>query len=144
VELAGVAGTMVSGGVSDRLGRRTVLLAAMATAPVLLLIFLVVGGWMVFPVLFLLGFTVFAPAPVMLAIVQDHAHGMRAAANGIYMGINFLVMSGVTLLVGWMGDLWGLKITFAWLALLALLGIPAIYFLPVQRHSDQKLPAREK
>jgi FSR family fosmidomycin resistance protein-like MFS transporter len=81
-------------------------------------------------VLLLLGFNAFATAPVMLAIVQDHAHGMRATANGIYMGINFLVVSGVTLLVGWMGDLVGLRAAFAWGALLALVGVPVIYFLP--------------
>jgi FSR family fosmidomycin resistance protein-like MFS transporter len=68
----------------------------------------------------------------MLAIVQEHAHGTRATANGIYMGINFVVMSGITVLVGWIGDLLGLRAAFAWSAALALAGVPAIYFLPRQ------------
>ncbi|HID28590.1 MAG TPA: hypothetical protein EYP19_01150 [Desulfobacterales bacterium] len=68
----------------------------------------------------------------MLAIVQDHAHGMRATANGIYMGVNFLVVSGVTVLIGWMGDLLGLRAAFAWSAVMALIGVPLIYFLPRQ------------
>ncbi len=130
VEFGAVLGTMVSGTLSDRLGRRFVLIAAMIASPVLMLIFLVTPAWALFPVLVLLGFNAFATAPVMLAIVQDHAHGMRATANGIYMGINFLVVSGVTVLVGWTGDLLGLGAAFAWSALLALLGVPVIYFLP--------------
>lgn len=130
LEFAGAIGTMVSGTFSDRLGRRFVLLAAMIASPVLMLIFLATPAWALFPVLLLLGFNTFATAPVMLAIVQDHALGMRATANGIYMGINFLVMSGVTVLAGWMGDLLGLRAVFAWSALLALVGVPVIYFLP--------------
>ena len=132
LEFAGVIGTMVSGTFSDQLGRRFVLIAAMIASPIFMLIFLVTPTWALFPVLLLLGFNAFATAPVMLAIVQDHAHGMRATANGIYMGINFVVVSGVTVLVGWMGDLLGLRAAFAWSAVLALLGVPVIYFLPRQ------------
>jgi FSR family fosmidomycin resistance protein-like MFS transporter len=130
LELAGVTGTVVSGTLSDRLGRRLVILGAMIASPILMLIFLVAPGGTVFPLLLLLGFSVFASAPIMLAIVQDHAHGMRATANGIYMGINFLAVSGATVLVGWMGDLVGLRAAFAWSAGLALFGPPCIYFLP--------------
>ncbi|MBW1739841.1 MAG: MFS transporter [Deltaproteobacteria bacterium] len=137
LEFAGVIGTMVSGTLSDRLGRRFVLFAAMTASPILMLMFVMAPVWAVFPVLLLLGCNVFATGPVMLAIVQDHAHGMRATANGIYMGINFLVVSGVTILVGWIGDLLGLRAAFAWGAVLALLGLPVIYFLP--RHAGDSV-----
>jgi len=136
LEFAGALGSLTSGTVSDRLGRRRVLLAAMTLSPVLVLIFLLSSTWMLFPVLVLLGFTVFAAAPVMLALVQEHAHGMRATANGIYMGINFVVVSGITVLVGWVGDLLGLRAAFAWSAVLALAGVPVVYFLP--RHTRRK------
>jgi FSR family fosmidomycin resistance protein-like MFS transporter len=130
VELAGVIGTLISGTLSDRLGRRLVILGAMIVSPVLMLVFLAAPSPTAVPLLLLLGFSVFASAPIMLAIVQDHAHGMRATANGIYMGINFLAVSCATVLVGWMGDLLGLQAAFAWSAVLALLGVPCIYFLP--------------
>ena len=135
LEFAGALGTLTAGTVSDRLGRRFVLLTAMIASPALMLVFLVTHTWLVFAVLALLGLTVFAAAPVMLAIVQDHAHGMRATANGIYMGINFLIVSGVTVLGGWLGDIIGLRAAFAWSAVLALAGVPVIYFLP--RHTMQ-------
>jgi FSR family fosmidomycin resistance protein-like MFS transporter len=130
VELAGVIGTLVSGTLSDRLGRRLVILGAMIASPVLMLVFLAAPTSIGLPLLLLLGFSVFASAPIMLAIVQDHAYGMRATANGIYMGINFLAVSCATVLVGWLGDLLGLQAAFAWSAVLALLGLPCICFLP--------------
>ncbi len=133
LEFSGTFGSLISGTMSDRLGRRFVLLVAMIASPCLMLIFLINGTWAVFAVLALLGFTVFAPSPVMLAIVQEHAHGMRAAANGLYMGIHFLALSAITVFVGWMGDQLGLRAAFAWSAVLALAGVPAIFLLP--RHA---------
>jgi FSR family fosmidomycin resistance protein-like MFS transporter len=107
-------------------------------APALILIFLITPTCMIFPVLLLLGFTVFAASPVMLAIIQEHAHGMRATANGIYMGINFVVVSGITVLVGWIGDLVGLRAAFVWSAVLSLTGLPTVYFLPQRtKHEGQ-------
>jgi FSR family fosmidomycin resistance protein-like MFS transporter len=133
LEFSGTFGSLISGTMSDRLGRRFVLLVAMIASPCLMLIFLINGTWAVFAVLALLGFTVFAPSPVMLALVQEHAQGMRAAANGLYMGIHFLVLSAITVFVGWMGDQLGLRAAFAWSAVLALAGVPAIFLLP--RHT---------
>ncbi len=130
LECAGVVGAFTSGTLSDRLGRRFVLLGVMITSPVLMLVFLSAYGWIVFPVLALLGFCVFSGSPVMLAIVQEHAQGMRATANGIYMGINFAAVSLITVLAGWIADLIGLQAVLSWSAIFAFAGIPAIYFLP--------------
>ncbi len=138
LEFAGMFGTLTSGTLSDRLGRRFVLLAAMIASPLLMLVFLLTSTRMGFAVLVPLGFTVFAAAPIMLAIVLEHARGMRATANGIYMGINFVVVSGITVLVGWMGDMVGLQAAFTVSAVLSLAGVPVIHFLP--RHVPHKSP----
>jgi len=132
LEFSGAFGSLTSGTLSDRLGRRFVLLASMLASPCLMLTFLVVRTWALFAVLVLLGFTVFAAAPVMLAVVQEHARGMRATANGLFMAIDFVVLSTVTVLVGWMGDIMGLRAAFAWSAVLALAGVPVILLLPKQ------------
>lgn len=130
LELSGASGTLTSGTLSDRLGRRFVLLGAMVLSPLLMLIFLFTHGWLRLIILVPIGFTAFSVSPVLLAIVQDHAPGMRATANGIYMGMSFVSMSGVAVLVGWLGDILGLKAAFIWSALLALVGIPVVFFVP--------------
>jgi FSR family fosmidomycin resistance protein-like MFS transporter len=130
LELSGAVGALAAGTLSDRLGRRTVLLIALSVSPLLVLSMLAADGWMLFPILVALGFTILSPTPVVMAIVQDRASDNPATANGLYMGISFLINSGMSVLAGRMGDILGLRATFAWSAALAFLGIPIIFLLP--------------
>jgi len=66
---------------------------------------------------------------VVMAIVQDRASDNPATANGLYMAISFLIGSGMSILVGRLGDAVGLRAAFTWSAVLAFLGIPIIFFL---------------
>ena len=83
LEFAGVLGALSSGPMSDRAGRKLILLAASLLSAGLLLVFLKVSGWMVVPVLLLLGFTALSTTPVMLAIVQDQSP--RASRDGQWL-----------------------------------------------------------
>ena len=67
------------------------------------------AGWLVVPLLLLLGFTALSSTPVMLAMVQDHAGGHPATANGLYMGISFVIGAVIPMLVGGLADLVGLR-----------------------------------
>lgn len=130
VEFAGAVGALSAGTLSDRLGRRWVLFATLATAPIFMLIFVVVQGWLILPLLVLMGLTVFSTTPVMMAMVQDHAGDRPATANGLYMGISFVSSAMIPLLVGGLADLVGLRTAFAWSAILAFAGVPLIFALP--------------
>ena len=130
LELAGVGGALLSGTLSDRLGRRGVLLGSTLVSAVMLVVFLLVQGWLLVPVLMLLGFSTLATTPVMMAMVQEHLPNNRAVGNGLYMVLAFLVRAIATLLVGFFGDRYGLRQVFLWSALIALLAIPAILVLP--------------
>lgn len=134
MECAGVFGTLLGGTLSDRIGRTPVLFSAMPLSCLLMLSFVYAPGWLTFPILILLGCTVFAITPVNLAIVQDNAGGRRGSANGMFMGISFIATAGVTLFVGWLSDLIGLQMAFTVSALLGLSGIPAIFFIPKSQH----------
>ena len=130
LEGAGVVGALFSGTVSDKFGRKPVLLVAFLLSSVLMFVFLGTQGWMLIPVLILLGFFSLSPQPVLLALVQDHLPDNRAVANGIYMSISFLVRSLVLVLIGVAGDAWGLRTTFTISALISALSIIPILLLP--------------
>ena len=128
----GALGTLVGGTLSDRLGRRRVLAVAIPFSSLLTLGFLYAPDWLTIPFLVLLGLTLFTIAPIELAIVQDHSADHRGMANGLYMGISFLVLAGVTVSVGWLADHIGMQSALAVSAILGLAGTPFILLLPAR------------
>ncbi len=130
LEAAGVAGALLGGWTSDRLGRRPVLLACLLASPVFMFVFLGVEGWAQFAVLLVLGVTLLGVAPVALALVQEHFPENRALASGLYMSMSFMVRSLAVVVLGLVGDLFGLRLAFAGSALLMLLGVPLVFLLP--------------
>lgn len=133
LEAAGVVGAMVGGSLSDRLGRRMILIISLVTTPLLMLAFLMIQGWLRFPLLLLLGFTSLSVTPVIMALVQESYPENRALANGMYMSLSFVIRSGVVVLVGAMGDLFGMRLAFFASAALTLLGLPIVFRLPAAR-----------
>jgi len=133
-EAAGVVGILTAGPLSDAIGRRKVLLISLLGAPVGLLLFILTGGWLRFCMLLVTGFTLLSTTPVMLALVQERAKHSPSAANGLFMMISFMARSAMVVVVGFSGDLVGLRTTYMISAVLGLIGIPFIF----------KLPKREK
>jgi FSR family fosmidomycin resistance protein-like MFS transporter len=130
LEIAGVGGALVSGTLSDRLGRKTMLFYAILLSSIFSLIYLRVDGWLTIPLLLLTGFTAFSTGPVFLALVQDNVPNNRAIGNGIYMSLSFLLRSLVLLLVGILGDAIGLRTTSYVCVGLSFLSIPLLFLLP--------------
>ncbi len=139
LEIAAVGGALLSGTISDRMGRKNVLLIATIASSVFLLIFLNVEGWLLVPVLLLLGFTALSTAPVMLAIVQDQMPNNRALGNGLFLFLSFLLRSIATLMIGLAGDNLGLETAYYASAVIALGAIPGIMLLP---RRDTNVPTR--
>lgn len=130
LELAGAVGALTSGTISDRWGRRRVLAFVMLTAPALMLLFLGLRGWTIFPTLIVLGFITLSTNPVLMALVQEHGRGHPATANGLYMAIGFVGRSLIIIVVGAAADRWGLRVAFQWSAMLGFLGLPFVWLLP--------------
>jgi FSR family fosmidomycin resistance protein-like MFS transporter len=131
-EFSGALGALAAGTLSDRISRRLVLFVALLLAPVLMLLFLAVDGtgWKLYLLLALTGFMALSTTPVMMALVQEHGRANPATSNGIYMGTSFIVSAAAAPLVGWMGDLAGLRVAFTWSAVMALLAAPVALTLP--------------
>ncbi len=133
LEAAGVAGALLGGSLSDRMGRRIILFGSLLITPVLMIVFLTAGSWLHFPLLLFMGFTALSVTPVIMALVQESFPENRALANGIYMSLSFLIRSGVVVMVGAMGDLWGMRLAFLACGLITLLGLPFLLLLPASR-----------
>jgi FSR family fosmidomycin resistance protein-like MFS transporter len=129
-EATGVAGVLVAGSMSDRFGRRRILLISLLGAPISLFLFTLTGGWIRFITLLLIGFTLLSTTPVMLALVQEHAKNSPAAANGLFMMVSFMARSAIVVIVGFIADIIGLRAAFILSAFMGLLGIPFIFKLP--------------
>ena len=129
-EGSGVMGIFAAGPLSDRVGRNRILGFQLMSAPFFLFLFIALNGWMKSASLMLTGFTLLSTTPVMLAMIQEHAQKNPSAANGFYMMISFIARSAVVVLVGFCGDLVGLKITYFISAFMGIAGIPFLFMLP--------------
>lgn len=135
-EFAGVVGALLSGAMSDRLGRKSILLWVAIISSPLMLAFIYAPQWMSIPILLLLGFFSLSTGPIFLAIMQDHFPQNRALGNGIFLTMSSLLRSLVMVLVGMAGDAFGLQLAFVAGALIALLSVPAILMLPAEAKAD--------
>lgn len=112
LQLAGAAGALFAGTISDRLGRTKTLLIISLITPSLMLIFLNMEGAWVIPLLVPLGFSLFAPTAVMMAMIQDLHTARKAFVNSIYMFINFFISSLVIPMVGVITDHFGFETSY--------------------------------
>jgi FSR family fosmidomycin resistance protein-like MFS transporter len=129
-QLAGIAGALAGGSLSDRFGRRSVLLAAMLISSTVTFLFLNTSGLISLGILVIIGGTNLAVQPIMLALVQDHFPEARSMANGIYLGITFISFAITAVLIGWVGEMTGLREAFYICAAISLLSLPLLYLLP--------------
>ncbi|MBN1251413.1 MAG: MFS transporter [Bacteroidales bacterium] len=130
-QFAGAIGTFTSGTISDKIGRKNTLLIAAISNPLLMLVYVYFQDT-AFSYIFLalLGLTLVSSGSVLLAMVQDIPSDRPAFMNGIYMTINFFVGSLGAVLIGYIGDTYGLENTFYLSAIFAVIAIPFLMKLP--------------
>ena len=118
LQAAGLAASPVAGHLSDKLGRRSVLVASMAMTAVVLLFMALAGRSQAF-VFFIavLGFFLYAIRPVIQAwTLEATPRNMGGSSIGILFGAQSLGAAVAPLLGGVIADRWGLSATFYMLA----------------------------
>lgn len=130
VETAGVAGVISAGSLSDSFGRRKILLFSLVGTPLFLLCFIWFESWARFLLLIITGFALLSTTPVMLAIVQEHSVKSPSTSNGIFTMTSFMARSAVTVVIGFLGDIIGLRATFTLSAFIGFGAIPFVLMLP--------------
>ncbi|MDX9863263.1 MAG: MFS transporter [Anaerolineaceae bacterium] len=135
---ATVLGTLLGGSLSDRLGRRQMLLISVITTPLLVLAFMRSEGLVLrMLLLFGAGLMIGPATPVILAIVQERFPEKRAFASGIYIAASFVIRSLASVLLGALGDWFGLGAAFSISAFVLFLGIPVVLMLPGKQDLEQ-------
>ncbi len=128
-QLAGAVGTILSGTISDKIGRKTSLLIISIITPFLMALFIHSTGLWSFLFLILLGFFIFAPSPVLMALVQDRSKELPVFMNSLYMTISFVTSALSVVFAGLMGDWLGLEQTYLISAVIAIGAVPCVLLL---------------
>lgn len=129
LQFSGAAGTFFAGPISDKIGRKTVLLIISVINPLLFLLFINSSGFMIFPILILSGFFLFTAQPVLLALIHDIDSEHGSFINGVYMTINFFFGSVMTLFIGILADRFGMDTTYTAAVYISAAAIPFVIIL---------------
>src|SRR5579875_2219900 len=120
--IGSVLGPLLGGRLSDRLGRRRMLMFFYGASALTTLLFLYVAApgmpvWLIPLSLLLMGFAVYAESPLLQAYLADTASPeMRDSAFGLYFAVAFGIGSAWGALVGWLIDRFGFTAAFCVIA----------------------------
>ena len=106
---AGVAGQMAGGALSDRRGRKEVIVAGMSLAIVTLAAFLFTGGWVSLLFLLLFGFALWSSFSVTLAIAHELMPGELGLSSGLLLGFSMGLGGLGVAVIGSLADSIGLS-----------------------------------
>ncbi|MBI3977881.1 MAG: MFS transporter [Chloroflexi bacterium] len=133
-ELAGAAGALFGGTISDRFGRRQIIVVSQLLAvPLLYLAVMTPGGAVGVVFLVLAGFFALSVAPVQLALIQELLPENRSVATGILIFLGFEGAVFATVVFGAVADQVGLLPTLIGSFVASLLAIPFTLLLPETR-----------
>ena len=138
VEAAGIAGAFAGGWISDHIGRKAVLVFGHVAAPIALLLFIASDGAIQIALLPVIGFTLLAIPPVLMAVVQERFPQTRALANGVFLSISFAIRSVAAVAFGAVGDTYGLTTAMLIAAFATFGGLPLVWLLFRNEPADDR------
>jgi len=129
ISFAGSAGSLLSGTMSDKFGRKKTLLIIGIASPIFLWLLTILDSFWIIPVLIILGLFVLSANPVLLAIIMELKSNRPSFINGLFMSLMFLLNAFCVFITGVLSDLLGMVVTFKILCLLGLFTLPFIFML---------------
>lgn len=135
--LSSAAGTIGSGSLADKHGRRIVMIiSSIGTVPAILL-FAQYPGWLGFLWAFLIGFLAASTGPLLLVMAQQLMRGRAGVASGLILGLGFVMGAIGIPVIGAIGDRIGLQGAFRVQAVIASAAIILAWLLPTERQIDR-------
>ena len=126
--LFGAVAGFAAGSLSDRFGRKAVILGSLALATPSLYAFLLVPTAGLLPLVAVAGFFTLGTTPVGVVAAQECLPGRTALVSGLVMGTAWGVGGMALTPVGWLADQYGLLPVMKAVALLPAAAVPLILF----------------
>ncbi len=128
--VAGALSGVVAGHLSDRIGYKPVFFVSyIASTPLLFLLLYLPDQW-VFLNSFLAGFVVLATMFPAIALAQRLAPRGKSMVSSLMMGFAFGIGGMLTPVTGWLAETYSINTVLYWVALVPLLAIALIFFIP--------------
>jgi FSR family fosmidomycin resistance protein-like MFS transporter len=133
-EIGGVVGAFTGGTLSDRFGRRQLMLVSQITGgPILFAALWFVGGLASYPLLVIGGFLALSAGGVQLALMQELLPGNRSVAAGLTYFLSFESAVITTAILGFAAEWWGLGNALMAGVVVSMFSIPFTLLLPETR-----------
>jgi MFS family permease len=139
LQAAGFAASPIAGHLSDRMGRRSIIMSSMAMTAVVLLAMVFAGGSAAF-IFFIavLGFFLYAVRPVLQAwVIEATPKNMGGTSIGMLFGMQAVGSSIGPVVGGFMADHYGILSTFYFLAGTIVFANLFIFFIKVPTQDKQ-------
>lgn len=128
--LAGAAGGLAGGELSDRYGRKIVVVSSLALTTPLLILALLSGGVLIWPLLALSGAALLASNSVTVVQGQELLPGSTGIASGLTLGLGFGLSGIITSILANLAPHIGLTAVLAIIPFLPLLAAGLAVFVP--------------
>ena len=132
VVLASALGTVGTGSLADRFGRRAVIMASLWVSIPAVLLFVALPGPLGFLWAVLVGVSAASTAPLTLMLAQELMSGRAGFASGLIMGLGFVTGAIGVPVTGFFGDHLGLQAALALQVAVVVVTIPVALLLPTE------------
>jgi FSR family fosmidomycin resistance protein-like MFS transporter len=137
ITLASALGTLGSGSLADRYGRRALIIGSLAATIPAVLLFAQFTGPIAFLTGALTGILAASTAPLLLVLAQQLMAGRAGVASGLILGLGFVTGAIGVPITGAVADAFGFADAMRLQIVVLLIAIPVAFILPSEARVQQ-------